>query len=111
MAQILTDYDLSLGDVSATVVTSADDVSLSWKSTSVTDPLQVVVLNWMVQVDSEDYHPLKDEHGRNIVSKLKSNVSGSVRVFGINGANLRIDVVPFASAGSDGTLNLWATNG
>ena len=105
MAQIKIDYDLSGGDAFSSVVASPGNINLGWKSTVVTNSNQIVALEWWVQAGSEDYHQLKDGNGRAIISKLRGNESGNTNVLGINATNLKIKIVPPASA--DGTLNLW----
>jgi hypothetical protein len=105
MATILAAHNLATGNISSSVVATPANVNVGWSVSGATDKKQIVKMKWMVQVGSEGYHPLKDENGRPIEKDQPGNGSNNLNVFGINAANLRIDVV--VSGGAVGTLNLY----
>ena len=108
MAQILTEYDLSLGETFSTVIDVPANINLAWKSDSVTDSDQVVELEWLVQVEDEDFHLIRSDKRTDIISKLRGNESDNTNVFGINATKLKIKIIP--PAGADGNISLWALN-
>ena len=103
---ILNAHNLSSGNVDSSVVSSPDSVNVGWKLTGLTGSDDVSLI-WMVQVGSEDYHPLKDADGKVVSVKIEENESGNLQVSGINASGLKI-AVKVGSGITGGTLSLYS---
>jgi len=115
MATILDAHDLSTGGGTSDVVSSPDNVNVSWKLTGLTGNGSIK-LDIQVQVGSEDYHTLRNANGIPQYVVLGKNTSGNISLTGINATNLKVvvttvgDVVAGATTGSitAGTLSIYA---
>lgn len=103
MAQIITDYDLSLGSTQVAVGTNANNIRFQYSVTGAT-PTQKVILNPVCSEDDTTYKPILKENLHPFSFHVDNDGGDSQHLIAIGSSFVELEVI---AEGCTGLLNVF----